>query len=167
MYTVQCTVLSPEAVLLVVKGTGSRDRFQKYFDKNGYFSFLIRTLTCFVWSETLKMSLWCAVFFVFFQSVKEEHMGEILFIWVRCQNYLPALLDSYWLVGWSLDSYWSIIPAPEWVSSLIKAHWRAADKWRNFCAVIDDLLTVHKTPLFLRIKCLFSNYGLWHNKANY
>ncbi len=29
------TVLSPETVLLVVKGTGSRDRFQKYLDKNG------------------------------------------------------------------------------------------------------------------------------------
>jgi hypothetical protein len=33
------TVLSPETVLLVVKGTGSRDRIQKYLDKNGYFSF--------------------------------------------------------------------------------------------------------------------------------
>ncbi len=35
------TVLSPETVLLVVLlvGSGSRDRFQKYFDKNGYFSF--------------------------------------------------------------------------------------------------------------------------------
>ncbi len=47
------------------------------------------------------MRLWCAVVFVLFQSVKEEHMGEIIFISVCCQiTCQPALIP----IG-SLDEF--------------------------------------------------------------
>ncbi len=95
---------------LLLKGLGHEIEF-KYFNWEQIFLGIIRTSARFL---TFQMSHWKAVAIFIFNA-------DMVKIYWRTNNYcriLPnyfaALFALCWFMGWTLDSYWSIIPTPIW-----------------------------------------------------
>ncbi len=78
----------------------------------------------------------------------KKHMG---FYSNSLPNYLVVLLVSYWFIGWTLDFYWFIVPAPIKFSCFVKAYWRAQ---RNVKKIS------HPLVMYCRY-CLFTEIYYW------
>ncbi len=68
-----------------------------------------------------------------------------------------TLLVSYRFIWWILDSYWSIVPAPIWFSSLVKANRRVAVKLIIFSRISNIHSIAHwvATPTFPGVHSIF------------
>ncbi len=116
--------------------------------------------------------------FYWFLNFEDEPLCELSSLaFLNCENiwekihlleFAVKLLSgspcSYWFIGWTLYSYWSIVPALILFSSFVKASWRAAEKLRIFCTELDNVFPVHRSLLECKwghFKAALENFIQW------